>query len=365
MSLLRIQACTFCNLNCSYCYIPASSRRAKQIIAPEVLRQLFERLRDENLLGPSLTISWHGAEPLTAGVAFYRAAFELAEELLGPLTKITHVFQSNGALIDDAWCDLFQSARCEVGVSLDGSRAQSSERVNWAGQAAYDQVMSGIAMLNERGIPWTLLAVVGDTNVDDPQAFCDFVQRTGCKTLGIKAEQISIANQRGFVTAQNAQARYARFLTTLYHQLHETGAVTVREFSAARLKHMLEDTVQKIPVTMVPFRNLTVAVNGDFTVFSGELLFHESGQFVLGNVRDGPLLDCLTTPTFRRLGDKILHGAEKCRASCPEYLSCGSFFIAQKFSEFGTFDVAETQACALEFLTLKRVVQDLGVAAAP
>src|SRR4051812_17517978 len=104
VSMLRMQATPRCNLNCSYCYIPANVRRRSELMAPEVLETTLRRLVDEDLLEDRLAISWHGAEPLAAGLDWYLDAAERIDRILGSRCTLKHVFQSNGVLLNEAWC---------------------------------------------------------------------------------------------------------------------------------------------------------------------------------------------------------------------------------------------------------------------
>jgi uncharacterized protein len=52
-------------------------------------------------------------------VGFCREAFRLIDSLKPPEVLVTHSFQTNGTLIDEAWCDLFAEEHVNIGVSID------------------------------------------------------------------------------------------------------------------------------------------------------------------------------------------------------------------------------------------------------
>lgn len=314
-----------------------------------VLDATLSRLVQEDLLDRELTISWHGAEPLMAGLDWYRPAFDLvARKLL--LHRVVHVFQTNGVLIDDAWCDFFIEHGAHVGVSLDGIGALAAPRVNWAGRPAEPGVRRGMDRLNERGLAWTLLAVVTAETMAQPGAFVDFVRGTGCRHLGFKVEESNVAHTSSLVDRERVEQMYAHFLQDVWSAFPEAGPITVREFDVYR-RARRRRRGRAVAVTVTPLRNLTVGVDGNFTIFSGELLFGGDPRFVFGNVMDGPLLDCLSSDRFAQVSAEILEGVRTCARECDLYAHCGSFFISQKLAEAGTFAVGETLACRLEMKT--------------
>ena len=50
VTMLRLQPTRRCNLNCSYCYIPAAQRLRADLMSQEVLETTLRRLVDEALL---------------------------------------------------------------------------------------------------------------------------------------------------------------------------------------------------------------------------------------------------------------------------------------------------------------------------
>ncbi len=352
VSLLRLQATSNCNLNCSYCYIPASVRRATTKMSNAVLDVTLSRLVMEDLLERSLLISWHGGEPLRAGVSWYDDAFARIAHELDRHTAVSHTVTTNGVLITDEWCALWRRHSVDVAVSLDGDREQSSARVNWGGRPAFDAAVQGIDILNSHGFRWTLLTVVTWATMRDPESFIRFVRSTGCSYLGFKVEETNVAHVSDLEGRRSVEATYADFVTAVWNAFPPGSSPVVREFDEFRAARLAGRSRQVVPVTLVPLRNLTVSATGDFTVFSGELLFRDDDRFVFGNVLDGPITDCLTTERFRDVSSEILAGVRRCAKGCPRYKECGSFFISQKYAETGTFDVDETLACRLEMKTM-------------
>src|SRR5688572_7242683 len=95
--LLIIQGTAFCNLDCSYCYLPNRDDRRRMELT--TLRLIFERVFESPFIGTTLTVVWHSGEPLVLPIDFYRSAFDLADELQPADLSLSHSFQTNGTLI--------------------------------------------------------------------------------------------------------------------------------------------------------------------------------------------------------------------------------------------------------------------------
>jgi uncharacterized protein len=105
LETLVLQATPFCNIDCSYCYLP--NRTSKQRMSEDTLARTFERVFSSPFLGNHLTVLWHAGEPLVLGVEYYRRAFELLQRYRRPEIDVTHHFQTNGTLLDQTWIDFF------------------------------------------------------------------------------------------------------------------------------------------------------------------------------------------------------------------------------------------------------------------
>ena len=114
MDTVVVQPTPFCNIDCTYCYLP--NRRDRSTMSQDTLRALFERVFASGWAASSITVIWHAGEPLVVPVAFYREAFAAIERMRPAGVTVTHAFQTNGMLIDDDWCALFRDWNVGVGV---------------------------------------------------------------------------------------------------------------------------------------------------------------------------------------------------------------------------------------------------------
>src|ERR1700719_3928765 len=110
IQLVVVQPTPFCNIDCRYCYLPERSNKA--VISEGTIANLFSQLFASGWLRGGLSVVWHAGEPMVLPIDFYRRAFRLINKLKPPDAAVTHAFQTNGTLIDDALCAFF----VEVGV---------------------------------------------------------------------------------------------------------------------------------------------------------------------------------------------------------------------------------------------------------
>ena len=60
--LLVLQPTPFCNINCTYCYLPARTDRRRMSAA--VLDATFRGVLQSRFVRNELTVVWHAGEPL-------------------------------------------------------------------------------------------------------------------------------------------------------------------------------------------------------------------------------------------------------------------------------------------------------------
>ena len=64
-----------CNLRCEYCYyLDASGSSPSGRMSVETLQELIRQYIIASP-GPAITFTWHGGEPMLAGLDFYREAY--------------------------------------------------------------------------------------------------------------------------------------------------------------------------------------------------------------------------------------------------------------------------------------------------
>ncbi|MEV6525458.1 cyclophane-forming radical SAM peptide maturase AmcB [Longispora sp. NPDC051575] len=330
-----LQPTTLCNLDCTYCYLPF--RKLKNTMSTEVLDAVASGLAGWNEHGPT-EIVWHGGEPMLVGAAGLDAMMARFDGL-----DVRHSIQTNGVLVDDAWCELFTRRSVHVGVSVDGPEEFNRYRLNLAGRPSWAQTMRGIAKLRERDVPFSAIAVVSHPFPALAQEFYDFFAQLGCTSVGVNIEEQEGVNTRH---TGRSTVRMADFWAALTTAWRANPVIGVREIGYV-LDHLARDRApggRGIWVDPLP----TVGWDGSVTLLSPEMAGFDSpeyGDFACGNVLETPLPALVDAGLRERWPTEFLAGVARCREICTFFDFCGGGHPGNKYFEHGRFDVTETDYC--------------------
>ena len=232
-----------CNLDCSYCFFPSKEElypgspfRMTDDLLSEYLRQLLRSHRT-----PEVTVAWQGGEPTLMGLAFFRRAVHLVDELRRPDQVVEHTIQTNATLIDDEWAAFLAERDFLVGVSIDGPRElHDAYRVDKGGKPTFDRVMAGLAKLQAHGVRWNAMTTVHHANEEHGLAVYRFLR----DELGTDFIQFIPIVERpspgGIPTGTEATDRsvspggYGRFLNEVFDEWvrRDVGTVFVQMFDS-------------------------------------------------------------------------------------------------------------------------------------
>jgi uncharacterized protein len=313
-----------CNLDCQYCYY-----RDKRSLYPDTaVFRMPESLLEEYIVqhieaarGPEIDFSWHGGEPTTLGVDFFRKAIALQRRHRPAGWRIHNGIQTNGVLLDDEWCRFLAAEGFKAGLSLDGpAELHDAYRVTRGGQPTHQQAMRGYALLRKHKVPTDIVCTVHNLNVRYPLTVYRFFREIGCTYLGF----LPVVERVGPYTP-SAEA-YGAFLCKIFDEWIErdTERMAVQTFEeAARpalgMEHSLcvfRETCGQIPV---------VEHNGDF--FPCDHFVDREHR--LGNIRQTPLGELLESQAQRDFGEAKRDGLPRycrdcevlamCHGGCPKY----------------------------------------------
>lgn len=351
LELLVLQPTPFCNINCSYCYLPA--RQSTDRMTLDTLETIYRWVFASGLVQQPFTVLWHAGEPLVVPSAFYEEAVDRLDKHNTAGYPLNHSFQTNATLITPAWCEFIRRRGVHVGVSIDGPAFLHDRcRKTRSGQGTLDRVLRGVELLHQHEIPFDVITVLTAESLAYPDELFDFYQQHGMNAIGFNVEEIEGPNTTSSLLGSDMQARFRRFFTR-FVELATTAAppLQVREFNTAvsamaNVRYGIGSRVQENQ----PFAILNVDWAGNFSTFSPELLGLASerlGDFALGNVATDSLESVVASAHFKALEAEIGVGVDACRAACKYFAFCGGGPPGNKYFENGSFATTETLSCRL------------------
>jgi len=350
MEMVVVQPTPFCNIACTYCYLP--NREAKSVIHLDTVRTLFRKVFASPYPAPELTIIWHAGEPLVVPAAFYRDAFDAIEALRPSSLRVKHAFQTNGMLLTEEWCDLFKTYDVGVGVSIDGPQAlHDAHRVTRAGRGTFQKTMDGIELLQREKVPFHVITVLSKAHLENPKMLVDFYVDAGIKNVCFNVEESEGDHTSSLFATTDLERLYANFLEHFWQQARASGKFEfIREIDSQLPRVFRPNEAMMRNVQVEPFGMLNVDCHGNVSSFSPELLGYKNpayGDFVVGNILVDELSDMLQSPAMKAMHRDIAAGVAACRAECEYYSVCGGGAPVNKLSELGTFESTRTSYCAL------------------
>jgi uncharacterized protein len=343
-----MQPTRFCNIDCSYCYLPNRGDKSKMSMG--TFRQTLVNLIESDLIGESLEIAWHAGEPLVAPLQFYKDATKIVKELF-PEIRFTQTIQTNAILINQEWCDFFNEEKINLGVSLDGPQfVHDKFRLTRKGKGTFENVIKGIRLLQNANVEFSIISVISSESLDFAEEIYKFFIDLKIEDLGFNVEEVEGINTETSFHEENDFERIRMFFEQ-FHELNQkhNSALRIREFHLAKKIIVHSASGGQIRNDLSdPLAIINVGFNGNFSTYSPELVdqVHEKyGDFIFGNVHEDSFLDILKNEKFKNINDSIKKGVQICKETCEYFEFCGGGSPSNKLWENGTFECSETQYC--------------------
>jgi uncharacterized protein len=293
-----------CNLNCSYCYYlekkelyPAGTRF---IMSDEVLEKYIIQ-HIEASTENKISFSWHGGEPLLAGIDFFRKVIKYQNKYKPAGSNIFNGIQTNGTLLNNDWCKFFADERFIIGLSIDGSADMHNiHRRTVDDCSTHQQVVNGFELLKKHGILPEILCVVNAENVKHPFEVYNYFKVLGTRYITflplVERREGSISE----VTPESVPSdQFGFFLSAIFDEWVEKdiGEIKVQIFEEAARTAFNQDH------TLCIFRENCGGV--PVVEFSGD--FYSCDHYVdnehkLGNIRNNTLTFFLDNKRQKEFG---------------------------------------------------------------
>jgi len=362
IQLLVVQPTPFCNIDCRYCYL--ADRTNKSVVAGETLHNLFTQVFASGWADQGLSVVWHAGEPLVLPIAFYRDAFAMIERLRPAGLSVKHSFQTNGTLIDDAWCAFIAEAEIAVGVSIDGPRhLHDRNRVTRSGRGTFDKTIEGIRRLRTHGVPFHVISVLTAESLAVPQEMFEFYLAEDIEHVCFNVEESEGEHRSESFARAGIENAYYDFLSEFWRlsAMHPGRIQYIREIDDAQRNVLRPRDAGFTNQLATPFAITSMDWTGNIATFSPELLGLKSERydnFVLGNINRDRLVELAERPLLKRMQTDIDAGIALCRERCEYFSVCGGGEPVNKLFENGSFATAETTYCRITKMRATDLVLD-------
>lgn len=319
-----------CNLSCEYCYYlkkdllypKGESFRMPDIILEEYIVQHIEASGE-----PLIRFSWHGGEPTILGLAYFQKIGAIQRKHQPSNQRIMNGIQTNGILLDEAWCKFLADEGFSVGLSLDGpQKMHDRHRRDRGGNPTHDLTTRGYKLLRHYQVYTDILCVVNAHNVRHPLEVYRFFKQIGADYVSFLPMVDPEPDARSGVSTLTVPAEaWGDFLCTIFDEWisKDIGNIKVQIFEeAARTAFEQEHS-------LCIFRPIC----GDIPVIEHNGDFYSCDHFVdsehrLGNIIEIPIVELLESPAQRAFGKAKLDSLPRhcqvcdvkamCHGECPK-----------------------------------------------
>jgi len=346
--LLVIQPTPFCNIDCSYCYLPQRSNKKRMTL--EAAERIFERLFKFPTIKNTVDLVWHAGEPMVLPVSYYADMFALIQRLAGPELEVRHAFQTNATLLSDAWCDLIKQWNVNLGLSIDGpAEFHDLNRKYRNGTGSFAAAHRGLQMVKKHGVHFHLISVLTLASLQEPDKMFEFYDREGVQEVCFNIEEKEGSNSASeIIDSPRFEKLYRDFLTRFFELAAQRRKnMVVREFEIPF--HFIQAYGHGITNPQTdPFGIISVDCDGNLSTFSPELLGLEHKAYdalSFGNVLHDDFEAIERRIEASKLYADIRSGVQKCEQQCEYFKLCGGGAPVNKIYENDSADTTQTVYC--------------------
>jgi len=103
--------------------------------------------------------------------------------------------QTNGTLVNKAWCEFFREHRVGIGLRIDGpAELHDANRRTWANRGSHDKVMRGYRTLRDHGLNPGAICVLTRASLTAADLIYDFFVDAGFSSIAFNVDEREGAN---------------------------------------------------------------------------------------------------------------------------------------------------------------------------
>lgn len=237
ISVLIKPASSLCNIRCKYCfYADISSLRDVRSYGKmtddttqKMIANLYLDLED----GDALTLAFQGGEPTLAGIGYFEKLAELVEQQTKRVT-VHYAIQTNGMVINQRWCRLFNRYNFLVGLSIDGSPIYHDlNRLDIKGRGTYHRVMATKKLFDDYQIDYNILCVLTNQLAKEAKKVFRFLQENHIRYVQFIPclDELNAENRSSYaLTPQRFATFYQQLFKLWFKELEKGNYISIKLF---------------------------------------------------------------------------------------------------------------------------------------
>ena len=182
ISVLMKPSSGMCNMKCDYCfYCDETQKRIQEsygFMSEQTLKNVVRKtmLRAEG----AVSYAFQGGEPTLRGLEFFEKVVAFEKQYNKNGIRVNNALQTNGYLIDEAWCRFFKENHFLVGLSVDGTKEiHDTYRHSKNGGPTFDRVCHAAELMDTYGVEYNILTVVNQKVASEIAKIYEFYKKQG------------------------------------------------------------------------------------------------------------------------------------------------------------------------------------------
>lgn len=292
LNIMIKPASSNCNLRCRYCFYfdEANNRKISDygMMKIDTLEKLIQNVFSN--VTKSASFLFQGGEPTLRGVEFFYEFHRLIDYYNKDNINVGFAIQTNGALIDDNWLNLFEKYNYLVGISLDGIKSSNEFRINQNGDNVFDKVIENLDELKKRNIDFNILTVINSKVARSAKEIYNFYKENDIYFMQFIPLIDSFDNKRKDYSL--SEKDYGVFLDELFNLWYED--IIKKDIRSIRyFENLIMILMGRNPEScdMTGHCSINLIVEADGSVYPCD--FYVIDRWKLGNIKDKSIIDIL------------------------------------------------------------------------
>jgi uncharacterized protein len=302
-----------CPSNCGYCW---SSEEDSDLMTVKTIEKVVKWL--ENFRDDTVTITFHGGEPLLAGFNFYQKALPKLNNGLKHL-KPAFALQSNLWNLTDEMAELFSEYNIPIGSSIDGPKELNDYQ---RGTGYYKKTMKGYEIAKAHNLKVSFICTFTSHSINYKEDIVNYFLEKGL-TLKLHPSLPSMRDENPEKWALSPEA-YGELLVYLLDEYLEH----MDEIEIMNIDNLAKSVFRRrgTVCTFVDCMGDTFAIGPDGSIYPC-YRFVGMPEYVMGNVYDNPSMEDLAESApwklLQEFKEYVDNDCKKCtyikfcRGGCP------------------------------------------------